>query len=150
MATEFFAFNLAVNKILFCLLSFISFINLYLPLESLEFVFFFSFGFFISGRLLFQACICLERYLAVVHPVVFLRYKPLRYRLACSGLVWMLTLGVCTTSMVLQKSVKVVFLFAAMIMLAVGVMLYCCLSVLVALKRPGPGEGERGREEAVT
>ncbi|XP_019123823.2 uncharacterized protein LOC109140709 isoform X2 [Larimichthys crocea] len=33
---------------------------------------------FIS-RPIFQSCICLERYLAVVHPTVFLRFKPLRY-----------------------------------------------------------------------
>ncbi|KAK2919537.1 hypothetical protein Q8A73_003908 [Channa argus] len=32
------------------------------------------------GRPLFQAVLCLERYLAVQHPIVFLRCRPLRYR----------------------------------------------------------------------
>ncbi|CAL8404494.1 unnamed protein product [Boreogadus saida] len=40
------------------------------------------------GRPLFQCCICLERYLAVVHPLTFIRFKPLRFRVFCSGLMW--------------------------------------------------------------
>ncbi|KAJ8397590.1 hypothetical protein AAFF_G00438660 [Aldrovandia affinis] len=32
---------------------------------------------------LFQCCICVERYLAVLHPLTFLRYRPLRYRVGC-------------------------------------------------------------------
>ncbi|KAL1253304.1 hypothetical protein QQF64_017997 [Cirrhinus molitorella] len=37
-------------------------------------------GLVFTGRPLFQCLICVERYLAVVHPVTFLKYKPLRYR----------------------------------------------------------------------
>ncbi len=45
----------------------------------------FLFGFAMTGHPLFQCLICVERYLAVVHPVTFLKFKPLRYRVICSG-----------------------------------------------------------------
>lgn len=41
---------------------------------------------------LFQWRICGERYLVVVHPVVFLKYRILRYRVACVIIAWLLTL----------------------------------------------------------
>ncbi|CAL8276660.1 unnamed protein product [Boreogadus saida] len=39
------------------------------------------------GRALFQCGICVERYLAVVQPLTFIRFKPLRFRVVCSGLM---------------------------------------------------------------
>ncbi|XP_046731182.1 uncharacterized protein LOC124402280 isoform X4 [Silurus meridionalis] len=36
------------------------------------------------SRPLFQCCVCVERYVAVIHPVIFLKYKPLRYRITCA------------------------------------------------------------------
>ncbi|CAL8363615.1 unnamed protein product [Gadus morhua 'NCC'] len=35
-----------------------------------------------------QCAICVERYLAVVHPLTFIRFKPLRFRVVCSGVMW--------------------------------------------------------------
>ena len=107
----------------------------------------FSLGLFGFERPLFQTCICLECYLAVVHPVVFLRYKPLRYRLGCCALVWMMVLGYCSVSMFTFNN-PFLYVSNALIMVTFGVMLFCCLSVLRALKRPGPGEG--GREGGVS
>ncbi len=39
-----------------------------------------SLGLAITIRPLFQCLICVERYLAVIHPVIFLKYKPIRYK----------------------------------------------------------------------
>ena len=146
MATEFFALNLAVNEILFGLFNVISIVYLYLQTEPLRVVYYFSFGFFSFGRPLFQTCICLERYLAVVHPVVFLRYKPVKYRLACCGMVWVIVLGYGSISSIGSFFDQLLYASCALIMVTFGVMLFCCLSVLRALKHPGPGEGERGGE----
>ncbi|KAM9758031.1 uncharacterized protein ACNS7B_005149 [Menidia menidia] len=44
------------------------------------------------SRPLLQTCICLERYLAVVHPTLFLRLRPLRYRLLVLAVDWLLIL----------------------------------------------------------
>ncbi len=45
-------------------------------------------GIALTCRPVFQCLISVERYLAVVHPVTFLKFKPLRYRVICSVIVW--------------------------------------------------------------
>ena len=144
MALEFFTLNLAVSEILYCLFCMLFYINLLNPLAIFKSLLIFGSGLMNASRPLFQCCTCLERYLAVVHPVVFLRYKPLRYRLACCGVVWLLVLGLCFTIVFtdLSKNHNYYITLYAVVM---SVMLFCCLSVLRALKRPGPGEGERNR-----
>ena len=73
LASEFFTLNLTVNELLSYVYSVATIIwTKQERLVFLSILHFFS-GFLTMGRPLFQACICLERYLAVVHPVVFLR-----------------------------------------------------------------------------
>ncbi|KAJ8372212.1 hypothetical protein AAFF_G00293310 [Aldrovandia affinis] len=86
-------------------------------------------------------CVCVERYLAVLHPLTFLRYRPLRYRVGCSALVWMITFGGCSAFVFLQHSVLNFALVVFMILL-LSVMTFCCLAILRALRSPGLGEGE--------
>ncbi|XP_067106437.1 P2Y purinoceptor 8-like [Osmerus mordax] len=142
LALEFFTLNLAVSEILYCLLCMLFYINLLNPLAIFNTLLIFSSVFMNASRPMFQCCTCLERYLAVVHPVVFLKYKPLRYRMACCGVVWLLVIGLCFTIFLadLSKNDNYYIILYVMVM---SVMLFCCLSVLRALKRPGPGEGER-------
>ncbi|KAJ8372211.1 hypothetical protein AAFF_G00293300 [Aldrovandia affinis] len=85
-------------------------------------------------------CVCVERYLAVLHPLTFLRYRPLRYRVGCSALVWMITFGGCLAFMLLQLLLN--YTLVVFIILLLSVMSFCCLAVLRALRSPGPGEGE--------
>ena len=91
----------------------------------------------------------MECYLAVIHPVTFLRYKLLRYKIMCCSVVWFITLAFCvfytfygvtalfSTYNAMLGSYTVIF----------SLMLFCCVSVLWALKQPGPGEGRRQRAE---
>ncbi|XP_064860589.1 G-protein coupled receptor 35-like [Oncorhynchus nerka] len=146
MASDFFSLNLAVSEIL-SILSNLMFIVHHLILENdtLWSVGTFFEGFNLFGRPLFQCCICVERYLAVVHPVTFLKYKPLRYRVGCCGVFWMMVLGSCFVNM-LSNYESAWFFGLILNLLTLSVMLFCCLAVLWALKRPGPGEGERDGE----
>ena len=43
----------------------------------------------------------MELYLAVVHPVVYLKSKHLRYRVECCAVVWLMVLGSCLFCMLL-------------------------------------------------
>ncbi|KAJ8000616.1 hypothetical protein DPEC_G00182220 [Dallia pectoralis] len=98
-------------------------------------------GFILAGRPLFQCCICLERYMAIVHPVTFLFCKPLRYRVGCCAVVWLMILGFCFAYWYEATNALNDFTLG-LIVLTFSVMLFCCLAVLRALKRPRPGEGD--------
>ncbi|XP_055772300.1 P2Y purinoceptor 3-like, partial [Salvelinus fontinalis] len=148
MASDFFSLNLSVSEILYSLsnLMFIVHYNIQENVALWSVGTFFA-GFNLFGRPLFQCCICVERYLAVVHPVTFLKYKPLRYRVGCCGVVWLMVLGSCFVNMfVNNQSAWWKFFGLIFNLLSLSAMLFCCLAVLWALKRPGPGEGERQGE----
>jgi hypothetical protein len=84
-----------------------------------------------------------ERYLAVIHPVVFLKYKPLRYRAGCCSVVWLMDLGSCCLCVFEFDLPSFVYTVFAQTIIYFSLMSFCCLSVLWALKRPGPGDGDR-------
>ncbi|KAJ8372213.1 hypothetical protein AAFF_G00293320 [Aldrovandia affinis] len=100
----------------------------------------FFYGLIFFGRPLFQCCVCVERYLAMLHPLTFLRYRPLRYRVGCLALVWMITFGGCLVFVFLQHLLN--YALVVCMILLLSVMSFCCLAVLRALRSPGPGEGE--------
>ncbi len=75
VASEFFNLNLSVCEIGICLGNLVFLLSRwFLCLKLLNL---FSLGLTFTGRPLFQCLICVECYLAVVHPVTFLKYKPL-------------------------------------------------------------------------
>ena len=99
-----------------------------------------------TARPLFQACICVERYLAVLHPVLFLKYKPLRYRVACSTVAWLSNLGLCLVPAFNPHTLPVVWCYVGLPLSLV--MFSCCVAMLRALKQSGPGGGAGGKKGA--
>jgi len=146
LAAEFFNLNLAICEIILCeesvfvLLSY-EFKNLWNVVSFLDGL--------ASGCPLFQCLMCVERYLAVVHPVTFLKYKPLRYRVTCSVIVWMASFGLSGISnyfFILQPMLYF-FLLLAQFFIFLSIQLFCLVAVLRALKQSGPGERGRERQE---
>ncbi|XP_029605624.1 P2Y purinoceptor 8 [Salmo trutta] len=147
MASDFFSLNLAVTDILTCLSSLMFILHNhilhYLQEDGVLWsVAIFFKGFILTGRPLFQCCICVERYLAVVYPVTFLKYKPLRYRVGCCAVVWLMVLGSCFAYMLGESKCIMNDFTLGFTLVMCSVMLFCCLAVLRALKCPGPGEEE--------
>ncbi|XP_051955257.1 G-protein coupled receptor 4-like [Xyrauchen texanus] len=149
IASGFFNLNLSVSEMgnclncLFCVLDYLT------PLKSLKA---FLFGLGITGRPLFQCLMCVERYLAVVHPVTFLKFKPLRYRVICSTVAWIITFGSCLCCLfilgfLLFDSYIYVWFFLLQFIIFLSIQLFCLSAVLRALKQSGPGERGREREE---
>ncbi|KAL7841686.1 hypothetical protein SRHO_G00253770 [Serrasalmus rhombeus] len=94
-----------------------------------------------SARPLFQCCICVERYLAVVHPVTFLKYKPMRYRLTCAVVVWMHAIA-CGIIYVFYFPNMPHWIFGIMYIVILITDIFCCVSILKALCQPRPGMGQ--------
>ena len=146
ITSEFYCLNLAVSDILMCFFCLFYLVGQHLRVLLIVSSFFL--GFQDTSHALFQCCICVERYLAVVHPVIFLRYKLLRYKIMCCSVVWFITLGFCI-SYVFHSRVAIVLykVYQGFYTVVFSLMLFCCVSVLRALKRPGPGDGRRRRAE---
>lgn len=105
--------------------------------------FIFTAGFSITERSLFQGLMCVEHYLAVVHPVTFLKNKWF-----CSAVSWFTALSSCFLVCLLYWNI-VMFMcyFLLQFLLFLSVNLFCSVSVLWALKKPGPGERGKERKE---
>ncbi|XP_057218721.1 C-C chemokine receptor type 8-like [Triplophysa rosa] len=144
IVSEFFILNLSFCEIGICVncLTFV----LSTWFRSLSTCELFLIGFSITGRPLFQCLMCVERYLAVVHPVTFLKYKPLRYRVICCTAAWIICLSSCFLCMFTLDAQYAVYVWILTMQLLVFlfIKLFCLSAVLRALKRSGPGE--RGRE----
>jgi len=148
IASEFFIFNLSVCELGICLNNLFFVLSMrYTSLLGFEM---FLAGLFFTGRPLFQCLMCVERYLAVVHPVTFLKYKPLRYRVICCTVAWIITLGSCLFCMFIVFSYQYyefVLSFLIQFLVFLSIQLFFLVAVLRALKQSGPGE--RGREREV-
>ncbi len=106
-------------------------------------------GLAITGRPLFQCLISVKCYLAVVHPVIFLKYKPLRYRVICCTVAWTI-LGSCLICLFILVSFSTkayVWFFSLHFLLFLFIQLFCLVAVLRALKQSGPAERARERGE---
>ncbi|XP_059381408.1 C-C chemokine receptor type 8-like [Carassius carassius] len=150
VASAFFNLNLSVCEIGNSLLCFfnamaICFSRLKIVSNLLE-------GLGITGRPLFQCLICVERYLAVLHPVTFLKYKPLRYRVICCTAAWIITIGSCFISMfilMLHNTTAHTWFFSLQFLLFLFIQLFCLVAVLRALKQSGPGERKKEEESHI-
>nr|XP_055035553.1 C-C chemokine receptor type 8-like [Misgurnus anguillicaudatus] len=147
IVAEFLMLNLSICEIGICLDNLIFVLTMYFP--SLWTFNAFLIGFCITGRPLFQCLICVERYLAVVHPVTFLKYKPVRYKAICCTAAWIICLGSCLFCMftVISNYPAYVWFLTMQLFVFFPIQLFCCLAVLRALKQSGPGERGREREE---
>jgi len=146
VASEFFNLSLSVCEIGTCLNCLFFILSNWFPSISPMAIFFIGLG--ITGRPLFQCLISFERYLAVVHPVTFLKFKPLRYRVICSFAVWIVTFGSCSVCMITMSNLNTyTWFFLTQLLFYISIQLFFCLTILRALRQSGPGEKGREKEE---
>lgn len=101
----------------------------------------------LTGQTLFHILTCAERYMAVIHPVTYLGLKKpngVRTRNVAIGCSWLLCIvGICRVSITEPLSLLVLSLSIGSF--SIIVILFCSISVLCVLIRPGPGENGGGR-----
>ncbi|KAJ0006176.1 hypothetical protein NQD34_013449, partial [Periophthalmus magnuspinnatus] len=105
-----------------------------------------NYMFFVCSSVLlaFQCLTCGERYVAVVHPLTYLRLKKniLARNIIC-GLVWLLCVfQALSGSFVNTTSLEFVSVYVGIASVLVYI-LFCNVSVLAVLLRPRPGDGAR-------
>lgn len=100
------------------------------------------------GETMLHVLTCVERYLAVVHPVTYRRLTQsggVRIRNASISCVWLLCAGITCAS--ISSYASIVLTFLLLVLASTGVT-YCSVSVLLVLIRPRPGEAGGVRERA--
>ncbi|KAL6118280.1 uncharacterized protein ACO6RY_03111 [Pungitius sinensis] len=102
----------------------------------------------VCGQQLFHTLTCVERYLAVVHPVTYLglrSQKWIRVRKVSIGCVWMLSFANTFSLFLEENGSNFIFHYCALAFILI-VVSFCSLSVLCVLIGPGPGaRGGEGR-----
>ncbi|KAM7366638.1 hypothetical protein PAMP_016059 [Pampus punctatissimus] len=110
----------------------------------------YAFSIIFPGQSLFHCLTCVERYLAAIHPITYMRLREtrgVRIRNISIACVWL----VCLTWIGLIKLYSpefpmVPFFFLTSI--TIIVILFCCISVLHFLTHPGPGDAGGNRRKA--
>ncbi|KAJ8000845.1 hypothetical protein DPEC_G00184620 [Dallia pectoralis] len=146
--TQIFPINLFIVEVVFCVqglcrVIYYSFIHNNIVLNQLLYALFLIAW---ICRPVFQSCICVERYMAVVQPVAFIKYRLRRYRMGTSTLIWGLTIiDACFRIQSLDNQSKTNYELVSVYCLGLVVISLCCFFILRVLKQPGPGEVEGGR-----
>ncbi|XP_054656578.1 uncharacterized protein LOC129194973 [Dunckerocampus dactyliophorus] len=94
------------------------------------------------GQMVFPLLTCGDRYLAVVHPVAYLRLRRQRsIRNVTTGVLWLgCFLGIYLTFLALKQPLLGIWLGMCQVTLFLGAMTFCSLSVVNVLRQPRPGQ----------
>lgn len=139
--SDIFILQLAVLDVLFCLIPPLELANIvFLTTSSTWYVLRFFYGMKDSSPL-FLSCICLDRYVAVVHPLTFTELKDRQHRAVLAAAVWLITLAYAAAKCV-GDIVNFEKVFTAMILAAFAFMVFCNIAILWALRQSGPGRDE--------
>lgn len=135
--SDIFIVHLAVLDVLFCLIP---------PLELASFVFlttsspWYILRFFFGLKdcsPLFLSCICLDRYIAVIHPIFFTKLKDRQHRPVLGVLIWLIILVYASVKCVKIKNFDLVF--TVIILSTFVFMVFCNIVILWALKQSRAG-----------
>ncbi|XP_043938194.1 P2Y purinoceptor 1-like [Protopterus annectens] len=136
-----FLLNLAIKDVLFCLLTPLQIASTFVNNTTLqEAVFDIVIANMIAG-IIFLTCVCVERYIAVVHPLKSLQLASVKNRIIASVVIWTI---VVFSAMPIPygKYPKLLFIFLLIFLIALVTILFCSISVVVNLLRVSPGGQE--------
>lgn len=144
LKTELLIFNILFTDIISILLTLFS-IPILLSSSSsiIDFkVVYFFYNIYLSSYPQFQFGLCFERYMAVVHPVTYLKYRVMRYKLIWLVLVWAMAVVICVINFIFFNP----YLLLLILMLIVCMETFFSFSILKVLKCSSPGDRRRTQE----
>lgn len=136
--------HLAVLDTLFGLIFPLELVNIvYITASSPWYVLRFFYGMKDTSPLLLS-CICLDRYIAVVHPITFTKIQDRKHRTALVTAVWIIILSYSAAKCAVGSTVTVGFnkIFIGIILSVFAFMVFCNTAILLVLRQSGPGRDE--------
>ncbi|XP_058242901.1 apelin receptor A-like [Hemibagrus wyckioides] len=91
---------------------------------------------------LLLTCMCLERYIAVAYPVLYMKLGKREYRAACSAVIWFLTC-IMAAFMFLYALAGMALILSIILNVLFLVMVACLVGIVCVLCKKGPGEGDQ-------
>ncbi|XP_056315275.1 G-protein coupled receptor 35-like [Danio aesculapii] len=137
--SDIFIFNLSVLDAYFGLMTPVDMVNrLYFNDPTIWYSQRFAYG-LKDTTPLFLTCICLDRYVAVVHPILFTGTRDAGIRIGISMVVWGLILAYSLTKCILGI-LSVNEVFSGLILSAFSIMVFCNLSIIWVLRKSVAGK----------
>ncbi|XP_043952154.1 proteinase-activated receptor 3 isoform X2 [Gambusia affinis] len=135
--SDIFIVHLAVLDVLFCLIPPLELASLvFLTTSSPWYILRFFYGLKDCSPL-FLSCICLDRYIAVIHPIFFTKLKDRQHRPVLGVLIWLIILVYASVKCVKIKNFDLVF--TVIILSTFVFMVFCNIVILWALKQSRAG-----------
>lgn len=138
-------YHVAAMELIWVLGIFIEYGGIYTSQTVIQTVGSFACLFTYYGEIIFHVLTCVDRYLAVVHPIIYLglrNARGARIRNITTGCAWVLCFGLAAIYTI-NNSMIMLFCFLALCLLLIS---FCSLSVLWVLIHPGPGQ-QHGEKE---
>ncbi len=135
-----FPLNIIILELIFCIQCIADFIDFKYSTTVSYSLSNFLIGLSWTFRPLIQMCMCIEQYLAVIHPVTFLRFKAIQYRIASAAAAWLIAVGNSSRLVSIKLNFFRDHVYFLVFCIAVITTSFCSVSVLSALVRPGPGD----------
>uniref|UniRef100_W5NLA4 G-protein coupled receptors family 1 profile domain-containing protein n=1 Tax=Lepisosteus oculatus TaxID=7918 RepID=W5NLA4_LEPOC len=140
--SDIFTANLALMDILFCSMIALEILNThFLNQPNISQGLYFFMGLSEIGGPFFLTCVCVDLYLAVLHPIAFMKFRDHKWRAVCSAVAWVFTVCYSTSLMIIQMDYMEVILSVIQFSILI-VIVICNIYILRALKESGPGGQE--------
>ncbi len=96
------------------------------------------------GCPLFLTSMCVERYLAAAHAVLYMKLgNKWEHRVVCLAIIWIVTLGIAVITYQ-ERLPKLAMYLSITLDAFLLVMLACLTGIVQVLRKKGPGEGQAG------
>ncbi|GAA6225468.1 uncharacterized protein LOC111236664 [Lates japonicus] len=146
--SDIFTYHLAAIELVFMLAIALYFCGSFTGLLWMTKAGFYVSALVIPGEICLHLLACVERYLAVVHPVTYMGLRQsagVKIRNISIGCVWLLSMGWIGVTVLFSPSLPYIPFFCVLVFSLV-VVSFCSVSVLRVLIRPGLGETSGDRE----
>lgn len=138
--SDFFTFNMMVPEIICVVGSIVLILGSNSNNQPILLLGLYLYCIIFPGQTLFHLLTCVDRYLAVIHPIAYMNRRETHgvrnMSTVCVWLLCVLWLGLMKWYLPNFPTIP----FFAFLSVCILIIFFCCLSVLRALTRPGPGQ----------